>query len=126
MRVARGAGRVGPWALAAVLVVAVRTGLAGESPRTIQVTASRFKFEPAVIEVQQGEAVSLVLHSADTTHGLAIPAYRVKVTIPKGGDAVTVGFVADRPGHFPFECSEYCGSGHKQMKGELVVVERTS
>jgi cytochrome c oxidase subunit 2 len=96
----------------------------GAGARTIGITASRFKFEPAVIEIQQGEAVSLVLRSADTDHGFAIPAYKVKVAIPKGGAAVAVSFVADRPGRFPFECSEYCGSGHKQMKGELVVMEK--
>jgi cytochrome c oxidase subunit 2 len=118
---------VGPWAL--VVVLAATGGLdvpSREAPRVIEITASRFKFEPAIVEIRQGETVSLVLHSADTTHGLAIPAYGVKVAIPKGGAPVTVTFVADRPGRFPFECSEYCGSGHDRMRGELVVVERTS
>ncbi len=50
-----------------------------------------------------------------------IKAYGVKVAIPKGGESVGVSFLASRPGTFPFECSEYCGSGHKRMKGELVV-----
>jgi heme/copper-type cytochrome/quinol oxidase subunit 2 len=79
--------------------------------------------EPARIEVRQGDIVELVLRSADTDHGLAIKAYAVKVAIPKGGDTVGVSFVASRAGTFPIECSEYCGSGHKRMKGELVVTE---
>ena len=87
-------------------------------------TASRYAFEPARVEVRQGDVVELVLRSADTDHGLAIKAYAVKVTIPKGGESVGVSFVASRPGTFPIECSEYCGSGHKRMRGELVVVER--
>jgi len=33
-------------------------------------------------------------------------------------------FVAAKAGTFPFECSEYCGSGHRQMKGRLVVAAR--
>jgi nitrite reductase (NO-forming)/hydroxylamine reductase len=36
---------------------------------------------------------------------------------------VSVLFVADKPGRFLIECSEYCGSGHKRMRGELVVAE---
>ena len=97
----------------------------GEStgPRRVEVVASRYAFTPAVIEARRGEAIELVLRSADTTHGLAIKPYGLKVAIPKGGDRVSVLFVADEPGRFPIECSEYCGSGHKRMRGELVVVE---
>lgn len=91
--------------------------------RRLEVTASRYAFAPSRIEVREGDVVELVLRSADTEHGLAIPAYRVKVAIPKGGEAVGVSFVAGRAGTFPIECSEYCGSGHKRMRGELVVAE---
>jgi len=93
--------------------------------RRFLMTASRFRFEPARLEVQAGDVVELVLHSADTEHGIAIKAFGVKAVIPKGGAFVTVSFVAEAAGRFPFECSEYCGSGHKRMKGELVVEEAT-
>jgi cytochrome c oxidase subunit 2 len=92
--------------------------------RRFEVTASRYRFEPSRIEVTQGDVVDLVLRSADTDHGLAIKAYKVKVPIPKGGEPVAVSFVASRAGTFPIECSEYCGSGHKRMRGEMVVAER--
>lgn len=92
--------------------------------RVIAVTAARFQFDPAVIEVEQGEAVSLRLRSLDGKHGIEIKAYGVKVTIPKGGEVVSLDFVADKPGTFPFACSEYCGSGHRGMRGTLVVKAR--
>jgi heme/copper-type cytochrome/quinol oxidase subunit 2 len=95
-----------------------------KAARRFEVTASRYRFEPDRIEVRLGEVVELVLRSADTDHGLAIKAYRVKVAIPKGGETVGVSFVASRAGTFPIECSEYCGSGHKTMRGELVVTEK--
>jgi cytochrome c oxidase subunit 2 len=97
---------------------------AAGSAQRFEVTASRYKFEPARIEVRQGDVVELVLRSADTDHGLAIKAYAVKVAIPRGGETVGVSFVAGRPGTFPIDCSEYCGSGHKRMRSELVVVEK--
>jgi cytochrome c oxidase subunit 2 len=101
-------------------------GVATDQPRTrrFEVTASRYRFEPSRIEVTRGDVVELVLRSADTEHGLAIKAYKVKVKIPKGGEAVGVSFVASEVGTFPFSCSEFCGFGHRRMKGELVVAER--
>ena len=89
--------------------------------KTIDVTASRFQFEPAIISVAQGDSVRLRLHSADRSHAFAIKAFRVKALIPKGGETVTVEFVADQAGTFAFTCSEYCGTGHSEMKGMLVV-----
>ena len=92
-------------------------------PRRLEVVASRYEFAPPVIEARQGETLELELRSADTGHGFAIKPYGVKVAIPKGGAVVRVLLVADKPGRFPIECSEYCGSGHKRMRGELVVAE---
>jgi cytochrome c oxidase subunit II len=113
-----------PWTVVLGMLPTGAAASAAEATQRFEVTASRYKFDPARIEVRQGDVVELVLRSADTDHGLAIKAYAVKVAIPKGGEAVGVSFVANRPGTFPVECSEYCGSGHKRMRGELVVVEK--
>ena len=91
--------------------------------RRVEVVASRYAFEPARIEAQPGETVELVARSRDTDHGLLIKALGVKLAIPKGGAPVSATFVAGQAGRFPVECSEYCGSGHKRMRGELVVAE---
>jgi cytochrome c oxidase subunit 2 len=93
----------------------------GGDVKSIDVTASRFQFEPATISVAQGDRVRLRLRSADRSHALAIKAFRVKAVIPAGGETVAVEFVADRAGTFAFTCSEYCGTGHSRMKGTLVV-----
>lgn len=95
-----------------------------EAVRTIDVIASRFKFEPSIIPITEGERIRLRLRSADRDHQFAIKAFRVKALIPKTGQAVTVDFVADRAGTFEFTCAEYCGTGHSGMKGRLVVSAR--
>ena len=95
-----------------------------EEVRTIDVIASRFKFEPSIIPVAQGDRIRLRLRSADRDHQFAIKAFQVKTLIPKTGEAVTVDFVADRTGTFEFTCAEYCGIGHSAMKGRLVVRAR--
>ena len=96
----------------------------GPAVEAFEITASRFKFDPPVLEVTEGDEIHLTLRSADGTHGFAIKELRVKVKIPKGGEPVSTSFVASRPGTFEVMCSEYCGSGHRDMKARLVVVPR--
>lgn len=95
-----------------------------EPIRTIDIVASRFKFEPSIISVALGDRVRLRLRSADRDHRFAIKPFRVKALIPKTGEPVTVDFVADRAGTFEFTCAEYCGTGHGAMKGKLVVLAK--
>jgi cytochrome c oxidase subunit 2 len=92
--------------------------------KTIDVIASRFRFDPSTIAVVQGDRVRLRVRSADRAHGIGIRAFRVKALVPNAGETVTVEFVADRAGTFDISCSEYCGSGHAAMKGSLIVAAR--
>lgn len=89
--------------------------------RVIEVIARRYSFEPEVIEVRAGEPVRLLVRSADGVHGFAIDKLDVKREIPRGGKAVAIDFVASQAGRFQVACSEYCGNGHEEMKGTLVV-----
>jgi cytochrome c oxidase subunit 2 len=99
---------------------------AASMPRTIEVVAKRFAFEPGRIEVTEGERVRLVVTSADGVHGLEIKKFKVSKKIPRGGEPVTIDFVASSAGEFPILCSEYCGDGHQDMKGMLVVAAKPS
>jgi cytochrome c oxidase subunit 2 len=92
--------------------------------KTFEITASRFEYDPSVVEVEEGDEVRLLLRSADTTHGVEIKELKVKIKIPKGGASVPLTFKAARAGTFPITCSEYCGSGHRRMKARLVVTPR--
>jgi cytochrome c oxidase subunit 2 len=91
-------------------------------PRIIEVTARRFAFEPAEIEVAVGEPVRLMVRSADGVHGIEIKKVKVNKTIPRGGEPIIINFTAKEAGRFPILCSEYCGDDHDNMRGMLVVV----
>jgi len=95
-----------------------------DEPRVIEVLAKRFTWEPSEIQVTVGERVRLVLRTADGLHGIELKKFKIAKEIPRGNKAVTVEFTADEAGRFPFFCSEYCGDGHDDMKGVLVVVAR--
>ncbi len=94
------------------------------APRVIEVVAKKFAFEPARIEVTDGERVRLQVKSADGVHGLSIKKFRVNKMIPRGGEPVTIDFVASGPGTYEILCSEECGDGHESMTGSLVVVAK--
>lgn len=91
------------------------------APRVIEVVAKRFAFEPAKIEVTEGERVRLVVRSADGVHGIEIKKFKINKPVPRGGKPVTIDFVASAPGTYEILCSEYCGDGHEAMAGTLVV-----
>jgi cytochrome c oxidase subunit 2 len=90
-------------------------------PRIVEITARRFAFEPAEIEATLGEHLQLVVKSADGVHGLEIKKFKIKKEVPRGGEPVTIDFVAHTEGTFPILCSEYCGKGHEDMAGMLIV-----
>ncbi len=94
--------------------------LGGSNLKEFVVVARRFSFEPAVISVQKGDRVRLTLKSADAAHGLAISEYGVDLRA-NAGQSATTEFTADKEGTFSFSCSIYCGSGHLEMGGKLVV-----
>lgn len=90
-------------------------------PRVIEVVAKRYAFEPSEIEVAVGERVTLSVRTADGVHGVEIKKFKVKKEIPRGTAPVMIEFTATEAGRFPILCSEYCGDGHGDMKGTLVV-----
>jgi cytochrome c oxidase subunit II len=102
-----------------------RQAVAPDGPRVIEVVARRYAFEPAEIEVAEGETVRLMVRSADGPHGIEIKQFKVKKEIPRGAAPIAIEFTAATPGRFPVLCSEYCGDGHGDMKGALVVTAGT-
>jgi cytochrome c oxidase subunit 2 len=88
--------------------------------REIKVTATNFAFQPAEIRVKQGEKIKLTLVNGDGTHGIGIPAFNVSIKPGQGGTASQV-FIADQKGSFPFVCDVFCGEGHRDMTGTLIV-----
>ena len=93
-------------------------------PHVVNVVVKRFEFDPSTITVNVGEPVRLLVSSADGVHGVEIKKFKVNKDIPRGGEAVVINFTPTTAGEFPIMCSEYCGDGHDDMKGTLVVQAR--
>jgi cytochrome c oxidase subunit 2 len=113
-------------AIATLSLLAARSPARLDRVHELPVVAKKFAFEPSIIQVVAGEPVRLVIRSDDGVHGFAIPDLNIDVQIPRGGAPVTVEFTAPRAGRYEVACSEFCGSGHGQMKAALVSVTSTA
>jgi len=114
--------RLGGWAIglgtAASGVVKLHAQEA--AGRIIEIEARRFAFTPAEITTRQGERVTLALKAIDFAHGFFIPDLNVRTDLIPGR-AVTLKLKLDRAGRYAFLCDNFCGDGHEQMNGLLVV-----
>jgi cytochrome c oxidase subunit 2 len=97
---------------------------ASKDVKEIRITAKKYEYDPGVITVKQGEHVRLIITALDHDHGFKIDAYHIDELLKKGEQGM-IEFTANESGTFPFQCSHFCGLGHKGMKGELIV-ERVS
>lgn len=100
-----------------------QTGAEASPAHEIQVTAKKYQFNPNVISVKKGEHVKLIITALDHDHGFKLAAFDINQLLKKGA-ATTIELTADKAGTFPFQCSHFCGMGHKGMKGKLVVEEQ--
>ncbi len=65
--------------------------------------------------------VELVMTSQDVIHDFFVPAFRTKRDVLPG-QYETLWFRADRPGTYHLFCSQFCGTGHAAMTGQVVVM----
>jgi len=73
------------------------------------------------LHIPTGRPIQLTLISQDVFHSFSIPAFRVKrEAIP--GRYTSVWFEPTTPGTYHLFCTQYCGTNHSAMIGEIVVL----
>jgi cytochrome c oxidase subunit 2 len=65
--------------------------------------------------------IELIMTSEDVIHDFFVPAFRVKRDVLPG-QYETMWFKADRAGTYHLFCSQFCGTAHSNMIGEVVVM----
>jgi cytochrome c oxidase subunit 2 len=73
------------------------------------------------LHVPTGRPVQLTMISQDVFHSFSIPDFRVKREVIPGRYS-TVWFEATEPGTYHLFCTQYCGTLHSQMIGEVTVL----
>jgi hypothetical protein len=99
----------------------ILTDYAVEPPeRVIGITAKKFEYTPNEITIEKGVPVILELTSFDRQHGFSCPALGVRADI-EPGKISRVRIVPETTGTFNFHCDIYCGEGHADMNGKIIV-----
>ena len=99
-----------------------RIAHAEDTSRIIKLTAQRYRFTPNVINVKAGERVVLEVKSMDFTHGMNFPDFKLRVDLLPGR-VTRVELPAQKAGVYDFLCDNFCGDGHEDMNGKLVVTD---
>jgi nitrous-oxide reductase len=90
----------------------------------VKMVAVRSSFEPNQIEVNQGDHVTIYLtnieQTTDELHGFGLGEYNINVVIDPG-ELKVIDFVANKPGVFPYYCTNFCSALHQEMQGYLLV-----
>ncbi|MFC5450976.1 cupredoxin domain-containing protein [Paenibacillus aestuarii] len=84
--------------------------------KEITLQAKNFEFDQKEIRVKKGDKVKITLENAQGSHSVKIEGYDKTI---QAGKSVT--FTADKTGEFKFACDLFCGQGHGDMTGKLIV-----
>ncbi len=89
----------------------------------IWMTGVRSHFTPEKVEVKKGDHViwhiTNVERAKDATHGFALPAYNINLSL-EPGESTTFEFDVEESGVYTYYCSEFCSALHLEMVGYLL------
>ncbi len=88
--------------------------------RKFTVSAHKYAFSPARIDVRQDDLVRVTLSTDDIPHSFTIDKYRIAKRV-EPGKPIVFEFRADQPGRFPIYCNLTADDGCRKMIGELIV-----
>jgi len=75
------------------------------------------------LHVPAGRPVKLTMVSQDVIHSFYVPAFRIHQDVLPNR-YTTAWFEATKPGRYHLFCSQYCGTDHAKMIGEVIVMTR--
>ena len=99
---------------------AIGAGNAKVKERRIKIQAKKFKYTPNKIILKTGQPVVLEFTSVDFIHGFNIPDLNIRADLPPG-QLTKVRFTPDKAGEYDFLCDNFCGTGHEEMSGKIIV-----
>ena len=93
-----------------------------QGERVVPIKVKRFEYMPKEVTLKKGVPVVLELKSLDVPHGFNLPDLAVRADVLPGQTA-RVRIVPKQTGRFVFHCDIFCGTGHEELEGAIVVKE---
>ena len=90
----------------------------------VRMAVVRSHFQPDVVQVPAGSRVvwrlTNIERAENAMHGFALPGYNISVSSEPGSEQV-MEFVADKPGVYPYYCTDFCSALHLEIMGYFLV-----
>jgi len=83
--------------------------------------AKQFEYIPSMLNATKGEHLVIHIKSLDVPHGFEIKEFGIRNHVIPVGEYTTIEFTVDKTGTFTFYCTVFCGVGHSDHYGFLVV-----
>ena len=109
--------------IALAVLPALSTQSVKAAPEVIQIQAKCYQYVPREIHLKKGEPVILQVTTLDKAHGFYVPDMNIDATA-KPGKPAQVSVTPTKSGVFPFSCDVFCGEGHDNMEGKLIVTDK--
>ena len=90
--------------------------------KVIKITAKKFNYTPGEVKLKKGVPVILEFRTQDVLMGFNLPDFNASADIVPG-KTTRLRLVPDKTGTFVFLCDVFCGTGHEEMNGKLIVVD---
>lgn len=102
----------------------IGTPPAGAPVQDVEISAKKYEFNPSTVEVAAGTVLRIHLKAEDKEHGFSVKGIadaKDSCVKFKPGAPATVELYVDKAGEYEIACCKFCGFGHKNMKGKLLV-----
>lgn len=104
----------------AAMIVAARSSESDE--QQVSMLAMKFDYWPDAVTVKKGKPVVLELSALDRIHGFAVPGLGLRTDITPGPPTI-LRFTPEKAGVYSLHCDNFCGDGHEEMAGRIVVTD---
>lgn len=93
-----------------------------DGPIDVYMMAQRFSYVPSVLRLKAGQTYRFWMMSTDVNHGASIHTGFAAHVMRRPAKMLTeMEMTFPRPGEYMVYCTVYCGLGHDQMKGKIIV-----
>ncbi len=94
----------------------------GSEPIDVYLMAMRFYYHPTVLRLERGVPYRFRMMSMDVNHGASIHTGFAGHIMRRPAQTMSeMVMTFSEPGEFMIYCTVYCGVGHSQMKGKIIV-----
>ncbi|NOX40176.1 MAG: hypothetical protein GXP05_06590 [Alphaproteobacteria bacterium] len=91
-------------------------------PIDVYVIVQRFGYEPGVLRLRKGVPYRFLMMALDVNHGAAIRTATAGHIMRRPARVLTETVMTfTETGEFMMYCTVYCGVGHDQMRGKIIV-----